>query len=85
MAETGEDFIERLGEWRNGVGNGGVGVGMNRATAVMGGERRRPVLRAAGWPCGVCGRDVGGDSMQCAGCHGRVRGGVVVWREACAK
>jgi len=66
-------------------GNGGVGVGMNRARAVTGGERQGPVRRAAGWPCGVCGGGFGGDSVQCTGCHGWVRGGVVVWREACAK
>jgi len=33
------------------------------------GERQKPVQKAAGWPCGVCGRGVGSNSIQCTSCH----------------
>jgi len=33
------------------------------------GERQKPVQKAARWPCGVCGRGVGSNSIQCTSCH----------------
>ena len=33
---------------------------------------------AVGWPCGVCGGGVGGDTMHCASCHRWVHRGVMV-------
>jgi len=44
------------GEWRH-------GVNMNGAKVVVGGGRLELVQRAAGRPCGVCGRGVGGGSV----------------------
>ena len=55
IAETEEELIERLREWKEGVESEGMRVGMNRARVVVGGERRMVWRRAAGWPCGVCG------------------------------
>ena len=59
IAETEEDLIMRLNEWKNNVENRGMRVNMNRARVVVGGERLGPVQMAVGWPCGVCGRGVG--------------------------
>ena len=36
---------------------------------MISGERQKPVQKAARWPCGVCGRGVGSNSIQCTGCH----------------
>ena len=55
MAEAGEGLIRRLNEWRSSVGSGGVRVNVDADKVVVGGERRRPVWKAAGWLCGVCG------------------------------
>jgi len=33
------------------------------------GERQKPVQKAARRPCGVCGRGVGSNSIQCISCH----------------
>jgi len=32
-------------------------------------ERQKPVRKAARWPCGVCGRGVGSNSIQCTSCQ----------------
>ena len=40
-------------------------VNMNKTTVTISGERQKPVQKAARWPCGVCGRGVGGNSIQC--------------------
>jgi len=36
---------------------------------MISGERRKPVQKAARWPCGVCGRGVGSKSIPCTSCH----------------
>jgi len=36
---------------------------------MISGERQKPLQKAARWPCGVCGRGVGSNSIQCTRCH----------------
>jgi len=36
---------------------------------MISGERQKPVQKAARWPCRVCGRDVGSNSIQCTSCQ----------------
>jgi len=36
---------------------------------VISGKRQKPLQKAARWPCGVCGRGVGSNSIQCTSCH----------------
>jgi len=69
IAETEEDLIKRLNEWKNNVENRGVGVNMNKTKVMISGERQKPLQKAARWPCGVCGRGVGSNSIRCASCH----------------
>jgi len=38
---------------------------MNETKVIISGERQRPVQKAARWPCGVYGRGVGSNSIQC--------------------
>jgi len=69
IAETEEDLIKRLNKWNNNVENRGIGVNMNNTKVMISGERQKPVQQAARWPCGVCGRGVGSNSIQCTSCH----------------
>ena len=50
-----------------------------RILVIIGGERQKPLQKAARWPCGVCGRGVSSDSIKCTSCHKWVQ------REACTK
>jgi len=65
IVETEEDLIKRLNEWKNNVENRGMRVNINRTKVMISGERQKPVQKAARCPCGVCGRGVGSDSIQC--------------------
>jgi len=69
IAETEEDLIKRLNEWNNNVENRGMRVDMNKTKVVISGEYQKPLQKAARWLCGVCGRGVGGNSIQCTSCH----------------
>jgi len=65
IAETEDDLIKRLNEWKNNVENRGLRVNMNKTKVIISGERQKPVQKAERWPCGVCGRGVGSNSIQC--------------------
>ena len=36
---------------------------------MISGERQKPLQKAARWPCGLCDRGVGSNSIQCTSCH----------------
>ena len=59
IAETEEDLIKRLNEWKDFVENGGMRVNMNKTKVMISGERQKVTQKAVRWPCGVCGRGVG--------------------------
>ena len=44
-------------------------VNMNKTKVMISGERQKLLHKAARWPCGVCGRGVGSNSIQCTSCH----------------
>jgi len=69
IAETEEDVIKRLNEWKCNVENRGMRVNMNKTKVVISGEFHKPVQKAAGWTCGVCGRGVGSNLIQCTSCN----------------
>jgi len=69
IAETEEDLIKRLNEWNDNVKNRRMRVNMNKTKVMISGERRKPVQKAARWPCDVCGRGVGSNSIECTSCQ----------------
>ena len=69
IAETEEDLIKRLNEWKNNVENRGMRVNMNKTKVMISGEHQKPLRKAARWPCGVYGRCVGSNSIQCTSCQ----------------
>jgi len=58
IAETEEDSIKRLNEWKNNVENRDMRVSMNKSKVMISGERQKPVQKVARWPCGVCVAEV---------------------------
>ena len=65
IAETEYDLIKRLTEWKDNVENRGMRVNMSKTKVMISGDWQK----AARWPCGVCGRGVGNNSIQCSSCQ----------------
>jgi len=65
IAETEEDLIKSLNEWKNNVENRGMRVNVYKTKIMISRECQKPVQKAARWPCGVCGRGCGSNSIQC--------------------
>ena len=69
IAEIENNLIKRLNEWKDFVENRGVRVNMNKTKIVIIGEWQKVMQKAVRWPCGVCGRGVGNNSIQCTSCQ----------------
>ena len=85
ITESEEDLIKRLNEWKNNVENRGMRVNMNKTEVMISGERQKPVQKAARWLCGVCGRGVGSNSIQCTSCQKWVHKKCSCIKVACTK
>ena len=69
IAETEDDLITRLNEWKDFVENRGMRVNMNKIEVMISGEQQKVMLKAAKWPCNVSGRGVGNNAIQCTNCQ----------------
>jgi len=68
-AETEEELIKRLNEWKDNIDSKGMRVSMNKTKVMMSGERQKVRQKAVRWPCGVCIKGVGSNSLQCNSCQ----------------
>ena len=68
-AETEEDLIKRLNEWKDNVESKGMRGNMNKTKVMINGERQKMRQKAVRWPCGVCSKGVGISSLQCTSCQ----------------
>jgi len=65
IAETEEELIKRLNERKDNMESKGMRVNMNKTKEVMiSGERQKVRQKAVRWPCGVCSKGVGSNSLQ---------------------
>jgi len=44
-------------------------VNMNKTKVMISGERQMVRLQDVRWPCGVCSKGVGSNSIQCSSCQ----------------
>jgi len=51
------------------IENRGMRVNMNKTQVMISGEQQKVMQKTVRWPCGVCGRDVGNNSIQCTSCQ----------------
>jgi len=63
IAETEEELIKRLNEWKDNMESKGMRVNM------ISGERQNVRQKAVRLPCGVCSKGVGSNSLQCTSCQ----------------
>ena len=68
IAETEEDLIKRLNEWKDFVENRGTRVNMNKTKVMISEKWQKVTQKAVRWLCGVCCRGVGNNSIQCTNC-----------------
>jgi len=68
IAETEDDLIKRLNEWKDFMENRGMRINMNKTKVMISGEWQKVMQKAVRWLFGVCGKN----SIQCTSCQKRV-------------
>jgi len=69
IAETEEELVTRLNEWNDNLESKGMRVNMNKTKVMISGERQKVRQKAVRWPCRVCSKGVGSNSLQCTSCQ----------------
>ena len=69
IAETEEELIKRRNEWKVNVESKGMRVNMTKTKVMISGERQMVRQKDVRWPCGVCSKGVGSNSIQCSSCQ----------------
>jgi len=69
ITETEYDLIKRLNEWKDNAENRVMRVNVSKTKVMISGECQKLMQKAARGPCGVCGRGVGNNSIQCTSCQ----------------
>jgi len=69
IVETEEELIKRLNEWKHNVESKAMRVNMNKTKVMISEERQNERQKAVRWPCGVCSKGLGSNSLQCTGCQ----------------
>jgi len=62
-------MFKRLNEWKENVESKGMRVNMNKTKVMISGECQMVWQKAVRWPCGVCNKGVGSNSLQCTRCQ----------------
>lgn len=77
-AESGEEVEQMFNRWKRNLEHRGFRVNMEKTKIMVTGKRTQENIRSGRYPCGVCGRGVGVNSVLCTGCdrwcHGRCSG-----------
>ena len=69
IAETENDQIKRLNECKDNVENRSMRVNVNKTKVNISGEWQKVTQETVKWPCGVRGRGIGNNSIQCTSGH----------------
>ena len=68
MAETEEALRDKIIKWKDCLGSKGLKMNLKK-TKVMVSRRDLGVVEKSGkWPCSICGKGVGRNSIQCSSC-----------------
>jgi len=69
IAETENDLIKKLNECKDNMENRSMRVNMNKTKVMISGVWQMVIQKAVRWPCVVCGKGVGSNSILCTTCQ----------------
>ena len=65
MAPTMEQLGRRMADWRASLLGKGLKVNVGKTKVVVGSSGGKMIVNSGNWPCGVCGKGVQANSVQC--------------------
>ena len=67
-AESREEALERFGSWMEAMESKGLKVNIEKTKVLVSGKECETTVQSGDYPCGVCGRGVGRNSVLCTSC-----------------
>ena len=67
LAESVDELLEKLKTWKQALEKKGMKVNVGKTKWMLSGEDT-VLISNSKWPCGVCGKGVGSNSILCIGC-----------------
>ena len=68
MAPTMEQLGRRVADWRASLLGKGLKVNAGKSKVMVGSSGGKMIINSGKWPCGVCGKGVQANSVQCTVC-----------------
>ena len=68
MAPTMEQLSRRVADWRASLLGKGLKVNAGKSKVMVGSSGGKMIVNSRKWPCGVCGKGVQANSVQCTVC-----------------
>ena len=68
MAPTMEQLGRRVADWRSSLLGKGLKVNAGKSKVMVGSSGGKMIVNSGKWPCGVCGKAVQANSVQCTVC-----------------
>ena len=68
MEPTMRKLGRRVAEWRASLLDKGLKVNARKSKVMVGSSGRKMIVNSGKWPCGVCGKGVQANSVQCTVC-----------------
>mgnify|MGYP007071599789 CR=1 FL=1 len=72
MAESSEELKEKVMRWKECMEAKGLKMNTGKTKVMVSGKNSGYVERLGKWPCSICGKGVGSNSIRCIGCSGWV-------------
>ena len=69
MAPTMEQLGRRLADWKARLLGKGLKVNAGKSKVLVGSSGGKMIVNSGKWPCGVCGKGVQANSVQCTVCQ----------------
>ena len=68
MAPTMEQLGRRVADWRASLLGKGLKMNAGKSKVMVGSSGGKMIVNSGKWPCGVCGKGVQANSVQCTIC-----------------
>ena len=72
VAQSKEELREKVLRWKECMELKGLKVNIEKTKVVRSGKSGGEMVKTVRWPCAVCGKGVGANSIQCSDCCGWV-------------
>ena len=74
-----------VAEWRANLLDKGLKVNTEKSKVMVGSSGGKMIVNSGKWPCGVCGKGVGANSVQCTVWKNGFTSGAVVYVVTCRR